>query len=64
MAMIRQNISRIFSDISLICQKLGRDPKDITIVAATKYASREQLEEVIQAGITHVAENKVRFHFA
>ena len=60
MAMIQQNISRIFSDISLICQKLGRNPKEITIVAATKYASKEQLKEVINAGITHIAENKVQ----
>ena len=58
--MIRQNIAQLSRDISLICQKLGREREAITVVAATKYASREGLKDVIGAGIAHVAENRVQ----
>ena len=58
--MIRENISRLKSDISLICQKLGRNPGDITFVCITKFANVAMIEEALDCGITDIGENKVQ----
>ncbi len=60
MAMIKERISRIQDDIHQICQKLGRKPQDVTLVGVTKYASPDQIQEAIAAGLKHIAENKVQ----
>ena len=58
--MIKDNILRIKSDISLICQRLGRNPEDITIVGVTKFATIPMIEEAMRCGILHIGENKVQ----
>lgn len=58
--MIKDNILRLQDDISLICQRLGRSPNEITIVGVTKYADVPAIEEALKAGILHVGENKVQ----
>lgn len=58
--MIKENISRLKEDISLICQRLGRNPGEITVVAVTKYGTVAMIEETLHAGISHIAENKVQ----
>ena len=60
MTTIQQNISRIHEDISKVCQKAGRDPKDITLIAVTKFAPVEAIQEAVDCGITDIAENKVQ----
>ncbi len=58
--MISDNVTRIKDRIAAICQTIGRNPQDITLVAVTKFASIEKIKEAIAAGITHIAENKVQ----
>ena len=58
--MIRDNISRIREDIARLCERLGRDRKEITLVAVTKYAEGGQIKEAIQAGIADIGENRVQ----
>lgn len=58
--MIRENILQLRDDISLICQQLGRDPADVTLVAVTKYASLDDVIESVGLGISHIGENKVQ----
>lgn len=58
--MIRDRILKLQSNISLICQRLGRDPKEITLVGVTKYATFSMIEEAVSYGLTHIAENKVQ----
>ena len=60
MAMVKDNISQTLSDISLICQRLGRNPEDITLVCVTKFATVSMIEEALQSGIAHIGENKVQ----
>jgi len=58
--MIKENILRLKNDISLICQRLGRDSKDIAFVCVTKFATAPMIEEAINCGVTHIGENKVQ----
>ncbi|EGL82190.1 protein of unknown function UPF0001 [Caldalkalibacillus thermarum TA2.A1] len=50
---VRDNIERA-------CAKSGRRPEEITVVAVTKYMSLEQMQEVFDAGLEHVGENKAQ----
>ena len=58
--MIKNNVSKIFSDIEEICRKAGRDPKDIVVVGVTKTVPSDVVQEAIDAGIRHIAENRVQ----
>ncbi len=58
--MIRDNVHRIFEEIDSVSRKVGRGPKDITLVAVTKYSPLAAVEEAIAAGVTHIAENRVQ----
>ena len=60
MTTIQQNISRVHEEISKICQRIGRDPKDITLVAVTKFAPIEAIQEAVNFGVIDIAENKVQ----
>lgn len=58
--MIANRISDIQSKISSVCKQLGRNPQDVTLIGVTKFAPQEKIEAAIQAGVTHIAENKVQ----
>jgi PLP dependent protein len=58
--MIQDNVRKIFSDVEGTCLKIKRDPKDITVVAVTKYVPLEVVQEAIDAGIGNIAENRVQ----
>jgi hypothetical protein len=58
--MISDNIACIRENISRVCQKLGRNPDEITLVAVTKFASLSLVQEAIRQGIRDVGENKVQ----
>ncbi len=58
--MIQENIQQVHSNISTICQRLGRNPKEITVIGVTKFAPVDKIEEAAASGIQHIAENKVQ----
>lgn len=58
--MIKDNISQIQTHVAQICQRLGRNPDEITLIGVTKLAPVEKIIESLQAGIRHVGENKVQ----
>ena len=60
MTAIKENVFRVREEIARICRKVGRDPKEITLVAVTKFAPVEAIQEAIDCGMTDVAENKVQ----
>jgi len=57
--MIQANVRKVFLDIEEICRKIDRDPKDVTVVGVTKLVALEAIQEAINAGIRHIAENRV-----
>lgn len=57
--MIADNLQNIKQDIQDSCALVHRDPKEVTLVAVTKSVESLQAEELINAGVTHCAENRV-----
>jgi len=58
--MIENNVRKVFSDIEQSARQASRDPKDIIVVGVTKTVSIEVIQEAIDAGIKHIAENRVQ----
>ena len=52
------NKTIIDEKINAACQKSGRNRKEITIVAVTKYVSVDRANEAIEAGLHHLGENR------
>lgn len=55
---ITENFLQIQRTIEDTCKKVGRNPKEITIVAVTKYVSADKARDVLEAGVQHLGENR------
>lgn len=55
---VLDNLQRINEEIKSACMKAGRSQDEIMIIAVTKYVSIERAEEALNAGITHLGENR------
>lgn len=58
MTKIIDNLQRIQQQIDEACKKVGRDPKEVTIVAVTKQVTTERAQEALTAGLQHLGENR------
>jgi len=58
--MVQENIQKIRESIDQACRKANRDPKEVVLVAVTKTIAPEIIQQAIDAGITHIAENRVQ----
>ncbi len=58
--MVKDNISKINERIAQACFKVGRDPRQITIVAVAKGRTADEIQEAATAGISDIGENKVQ----
>ena len=57
---IAENVAKILSDISQAAIAAGRDPKEITLCAATKMNDAARVREAIAAGVRCCGENRVQ----
>jgi pyridoxal phosphate enzyme (YggS family) len=57
---IAENVARILADIETAAIAAGRDPKEITLCAATKMNDASRVREAIAAGVRCCGENKVQ----
>ena len=57
---IRENLERVKERIVAACNKVGRSPDEVKIVAATKTVPSERIREAIKAGIKIIGENRVQ----
>ena len=57
---IAENVAKILSDIETAALAAGRDPKQITLCAATKMNDAARVREAIAAGIRCCGENRVQ----
>ena len=57
---IRENVLKIQSQIADACRAAGRKSDEVTLVAVTKFAPLEAIQEAINAGVGHIAENRVQ----
>lgn len=55
---IAQNFKRVKKRIRESANKVGRNPKAITLVVAGKYASDKQMKELVAAGVKIIGENR------
>ena len=58
--MIKDNVIKVKAEVEQVCKSLGRDPQEITLIGVTKTASVGAIQEAIDAGIGHAAENRVQ----
>ena len=57
---IAENVAKILSDIEKAALAAGRDPKEITLCAATKMNDADRVRQAIAAGIRCCGENRVQ----
>ena len=57
---IKDNVLKVFGDIQTAANKAGRKASEITLVGVTKFTPLDAIGEAIEAGVKHVAENRVQ----
>ena len=57
---LRENIARVRAQLDQAARAAGRDPSEITLLAATKTQGPEAIRAAIQAGVTVCGENRVQ----
>ncbi len=60
MSYIAQNIDKIRENIRLTCEKIGRNPDEITVVAVSKMVEPEPINEAVKHGLINLGENWVQ----
>ena len=55
---LKQRIAHVHQKVTEACERVGRSPEEINIVAVTKYVSTEQTARVLDEGILHIGENR------
>lgn len=58
--MMEKNIKDIKERINFACQRSGRDPLEVELIAASKTKPISMIEEAYELGITNFGENKVQ----
>jgi len=60
MSQIRENLLRVMERIEKAALRVGRDPKEIKLVAVSKTVGPARIKEAIEAGISILGENYVQ----
>ena len=60
MSQIRENLLRVQERIEKAAQRVGRDPKEIRLVAVSKTVDAARIKEAIEAGVSILGENYVQ----
>ncbi|MBD5459194.1 MAG: YggS family pyridoxal phosphate-dependent enzyme [Lachnospiraceae bacterium] len=58
--MIRENIERVKENIRAACEKSGRKPEEVTLIAVSKTKPLSMLQEAYECGCRDFGENKVQ----
>ena len=56
---IEANVALVRRRIDAACQKVGRDPAEVTLLAVSKMQPPEAVQEAAVAGLQHFGENRV-----
>jgi pyridoxal phosphate enzyme (YggS family) len=60
MSSVAENLERVRERIALAAARAGRGGEDVTLVAVTKTLGMGTIREAIEAGVTHLGENRVQ----
>ncbi|OEH91181.1 YggS family pyridoxal phosphate-dependent enzyme [Bacillus solimangrovi] len=55
---VQENVIQIKERIEKACERVNRNPKDVKIIAVTKYVSVETAQLALEAGIKDLGENR------
>ena len=58
--MLKDHLTEVRENIRIACEKSGRDPSEVTLIAVSKTKPVELLQEAYQAGVRDFGENKVQ----
>lgn len=58
--MIKENLKQVEDNIANACKKVGRNPKEVTLIAVSKTKPVEAIHEAMEYGIKEFGENKVQ----
>ncbi len=58
--MIQENIQRLNRRIAAVCNRLGRNPQEIKIIAVAKNATPEVMKQALDCGISDIGENRIQ----
>ncbi len=58
--MIAENVLKVRERVRKACERAGRDPQTVHLIAVTKTFSGEKIQEVVAAGIEDIGENFVQ----
>ena len=57
---IAERVEDVRRRIASACDRSGRSPEEITLVAVTKGVALDAIREAVEAGVRHVGENRVQ----
>lgn len=57
---IKENIDGILERIANVCERSGRNPEDITLIAVSKTVNADRAREAVEGGILNLGENRVQ----
>lgn len=57
---IAEAVADVRTRIALACERSHRDPREITLVGATKTIPVERIREALDAGVMHLGENRLQ----
>jgi len=60
MSAIKENLLRVIERIETAARRVGRDPKEIKLVAVSKTVETARIKEAIEAGVSILGENYVQ----
>jgi len=60
MSTIKENLLRVTERIERAARRVGRDPKEIKLVAVSKTVEASRIQEAIEAGVSILGENYVQ----
>ncbi len=58
--LMKERLDKIYDQIAQACQRCGRDPKEVVLIGVTKYTDLVKVQQAIDAGLSHIAENRVQ----
>lgn len=58
--MVYENYQKVQENIAAACQKAGRSPEEVTLIAVSKTKPEEMIQELYDKGVRAFGENKVQ----
>lgn len=59
-ARVAENVRRVRERIAAACERAGRDPSEVTLIAVTKGRTVTEVAAAVRAGIRDIGENRVQ----